>query len=65
MASRFALEDLTLEDLKTYDERFTNKALTAVLPLASANARVSRGGTGTLAVTEQLERARALLGGAG
>lgn len=65
IAKGVGLEDLNLGDLKAYDERFTEKALAAILPLASANARVSRGGTGTLAVTEQIERARGLLGGAG
>jgi argininosuccinate lyase len=59
------LEELTLFELQTYDERFTEKALAAVLPLASANARLSRGGTATPAVQEQLERARALLGSSG
>jgi argininosuccinate lyase len=59
------LEDLTLFDLKAHDERFTERALTAVLPNASANARLSRGGTATPAVREQLLLARAALGRSG
>ena len=62
---KIGLEDLTLADLVEHDSRFTEKALAAVLPLASANARVSRGGTGTLAVNDQIQRAKTLLGGAG
>jgi argininosuccinate lyase len=56
-----ALEDLTLSDLRKHDARFTQTALQAVLPTASADARTSRGGTGSDAVREQLARARARL----
>ncbi|MGC4046716.1 MAG: argininosuccinate lyase [Armatimonas sp.] len=59
------LEELTLADLHAYDERFTDRALHAVLPLASANARLSRGGTASPAVREQLSRAREVLGRSG
>ncbi len=62
---QIGLEELTLFDLHTYDERFTDRALAAVLPSASANARLSRGGTAAPAVREQLARARKLLGNAG
>lgn len=52
------LEELTLDALHGYDSRFTACALDAITPLASANARVSRGGTATEAVREQLEKAK-------
>jgi argininosuccinate lyase len=55
------LEDLTLTDLHKFDVRFTEAALEAVLPIASANARTSRGGTATEAVREQIVRAKTLL----
>jgi argininosuccinate lyase len=56
-----ALEELTLEDLHRYDVRFTARALDAITPIASANARTSRGGTATDAVRAQLEKAKAKL----
>jgi argininosuccinate lyase len=56
-----ALEDLTFADLQTHDSRFTESALHAILPEASANARTSRGGTATVAVQEQIQRAKAVL----
>jgi argininosuccinate lyase len=56
------LEDLTLADLQTFDPRFTDHALLAVQPEASAAARTSRGGTAPEAVRAQLEMAKALLG---
>lgn len=56
-----ALEDLTLEDLQKHDPRFAESALAAILPNASADARTSRGGTGSDAVREQLVRVRARL----
>jgi argininosuccinate lyase len=52
------LEDLTLEDLQRHDARFTQDALKAIQPEASADARTSRGGTSTEAVRQQLQRAR-------
>jgi argininosuccinate lyase len=59
-----ALEDLTLADLQTVDARFTEAALEAILPEASAAARTSRGGTAPDAVRDQLVRARAALSAA-
>lgn len=56
------LEDLTLVDLQTFDPRFTEHALLAVQPEASAAARTSRGGTAPDAVRAQLEKAKSLLG---
>lgn len=56
-----ALEELTLEDLHRYDVRFTARALDAITPIASANARTSQGGTATDAVRAQLEKAKAKL----
>lgn len=58
---RIGLEDLTLPDLTTYDPRFTEKALEAITPEASANARTSQGGTARKAVEAQLELARTAL----
>ncbi len=55
------LESLTLTDLRGYDARFTEHALKAVLPEASAAARTSYGGTAPDAVRAQLERAHAAL----
>ena len=60
IAENRALEALTLTDLHRFDSRFTAKALDAVTPIASANARQSRGGTGTEAVKAQLAKAKAL-----
>lgn len=56
-----ALEDLTLEDLQRQDSRFTASALKAIHPIASANARTSRGGTATEAVRDQIQRAQEIL----
>lgn len=56
------LEDLTLTDLQTFDPRFTEHALLAVQPEASAAARTSRGGTAPDVVRAQLEKAKSLLG---
>lgn len=61
IAEGTALEDLTLDDLRALDDRFTEAALLAVLPEASANARISRGGTASEAVREQIARARTIL----
>ncbi|MFM7321300.1 MAG: argininosuccinate lyase [Armatimonadota bacterium] len=58
---RIGLEDLSLERLQAFDARFTHRALEAVTPRASANARTSEGGTATDSVRVQLDRARALL----
>lgn len=55
------LEDLTLADLHTYDPRFTESALDAITPEASAHARTSQGGTSRPAVEAQLQQARACL----
>ena len=55
------LEDLTLVDLQQFDARFTEHALLAVQPEASAAARTSRGGTSPDAVRLQLEKAKLLL----
>ena len=52
------LEELTLSMLQAYDPRFTEHALLAVRPEASAAARTSRGGTAPDAVQAQLEKAR-------
>ena len=61
IAEERALEDLTLPDLHHFDARFTAKALDAVTPLASANARKSVGGTALEAVKAQWEKAKASL----
>jgi argininosuccinate lyase len=61
LGKKRVLEELTLSDLHAYDSRFTARALDAITPLASANARLSRGGTATEAVREQLEKAKSLL----
>ncbi len=58
---KVGLEDLTLADLQAQDARFSSAALEAVTPRASADARISRGGTGRQAVGEQIGRARAIL----
>ncbi len=55
------LEDLTLADLQRFDPRFTDHALLAVQPEASAAARTSRGGTSPESVRAQLEKARLAL----
>ncbi|MBC7807922.1 MAG: argininosuccinate lyase [Akkermansiaceae bacterium] len=55
------LEDLTLADLQQFDPRFTEHALLAVQPEASAAARTSRGGTSPESVKAQLEKAREVL----
>lgn len=59
------LEDLSLERLQAFDARFTAKALEAVTPRASANARASEGGTARESVRVQLSRARTVLAKAG
>jgi argininosuccinate lyase len=56
------LEDLTIEDLKAYDGRFTARALDAITPTASANARTSYGGTARASIDHQLIQARIALG---
>ncbi|GAB4454178.1 MAG: argininosuccinate lyase [Armatimonadaceae bacterium] len=55
------LEDLTIEDLKRHDSRFTERALEAVQPMASAQARKSYGGTSETAVQMQLSKAKGIL----
>ena len=55
------LEDLTLPDLQAFDPRFTDHALLAVQPEASASARTSRGGTAPESVRAQLLLARQAL----
>ena len=55
------LENLTLAELQTFDTRFTPAALDAITPEASANARISRGGTALSVVREQMTEARAAL----
>ncbi|MDX2284058.1 MAG: argininosuccinate lyase [Bacteroidia bacterium] len=55
------LEDLSVEDLRQFDRRFSESALSAILPLASANARTSAGGTAQKQVELQIEQARVLL----
>ena len=61
LASGKVLEKLTLEDLRSYDTHFPETSLEAILPLASVNARTSRGGTAEVAVREQIQKARLLL----
>ncbi|MBC8137926.1 MAG: argininosuccinate lyase [Fibrella sp.] len=61
LAKGRVLEDLTLTDLQTFDSRFTDHALLAVQPEASAAARGSRGGTAPESVRLQLEKAKTLL----
>ncbi|MFY8053331.1 MAG: argininosuccinate lyase [Armatimonadaceae bacterium] len=56
------LEDLTIDDLKAYDSRFTVRALDAITPTASANARTSYGGTARASIDHQLVQARIALG---
>jgi argininosuccinate lyase len=56
------LEDLTLADLQQYDARFTERALDAITPTASANARTSYGGTARTSIDHQLVQARIALG---
>ena len=58
IAQGIGLEDLALADLRRFDARFTERALEAVLPRASANARTSEGGTSTTSVAVQIGRAR-------
>ena len=53
-----ALEDLTLSDLQQFDSRFTEHALLAVQPEASAAARSSQGGTSPNSVQAQLKLCR-------
>jgi argininosuccinate lyase len=62
LANDTVLEDLTLEALQQRDPRFPATALEAITPIASANARTSRGGTAEVAVKEQIARAKAALG---
>jgi len=61
LAQGIGLEDLALADLRRFDARFTERALEAVLPRASANARTSEGGTSTSSVAVQIGRAREVL----
>ena len=58
LANGRVLEALTLSDLQGFDARFTEHALLAVTPEASAAARTSRGGTAPDAVRAQMEMAR-------
>jgi argininosuccinate lyase len=58
------LEELSLADLQQFDPRFTDHALLAVQPEASAAARTSRGGTAPDSVRAQLEMAKELLSSA-
>ncbi|MFM7188603.1 MAG: argininosuccinate lyase [Armatimonadota bacterium] len=60
--SGVGLEDLTLDNLKAYDGRFTARALDAITPMASANARTSYGGTARSSIDHQLIQARIALG---
>jgi argininosuccinate lyase len=62
LARGIALEELTIDDLLRYDSRFTEQALAAVQPIASANARTSEGGTAQKQVEIQIEQARAVIG---
>ena len=55
------LEDLTLAELQAFDARFTDAALLAITPQASANARTSAGGTAQVSVEKQIEQVRAIL----
>jgi argininosuccinate lyase len=63
LASGRILEDLALDDLRSFDSRFAASALKAITPEASADARTSRGGTGSTAVREQILKARMVLAG--
>jgi argininosuccinate lyase len=63
LASGRILEDLSLDDLRSFDSRFAASALKAITPEASADARTSRGGTGSTAVREQILKARMVLAG--
>jgi argininosuccinate lyase len=56
------LEDLSLDELKTFDGRIDKSVVEALKPLAVLSARKTRGGTGPDAVREQIARARQKLG---
>ncbi|GIV20220.1 MAG: argininosuccinate lyase [Armatimonadota bacterium] len=58
-----ALEDLNIEQLRTFSELFEADALQILQPEAVMGARRSRGGTAPEAVQEQITLARKLLGG--
>ena len=62
ISSGKSLEMLALADLQGYDPRFTEGALAAILPAASADARTSYGGTGTAPVQAQITEAKVALG---
>ncbi len=58
-----ALEDVNLEQLRTFSELFEADALQMLQPEAVMGARRSRGGTAPESVQEQITLARNLLGG--
>jgi argininosuccinate lyase len=58
---KIGLEDLSLEELKSYDPRLTQSDHASLAPLAVLSARTTRGGTSPNAVRAQIERARRLI----
>jgi argininosuccinate lyase len=59
LSRQIGIEDLSLSELKEFDQRVDESVIAALKPLAVLSARKTRGGTGPDAVRDQIKRARA------